>query len=186
MAVALLSGCVTATSTGTPTDAQDGVTAGTAGADSYMDAQERELRQRLNGAAVAVARDRDDIVLRMAGHATFEQDRADVSPEFLDLLGTVAGVLGQYQSTVIEVSGFTDASGPMIVNMALSLQRAESVAQQLVSMGVAAERIVAKGLGPLQPVADNETPEGRQQNRRVELTIRPIRPPTSNTAAAAH
>lgn len=136
-----------------------------------MDALERELRKLLTDSGSSVERVRGDIVLRMAGPGVFEPDQADIGPAFQELLGALASLLSTVGSPLIEVTGFTDATGPMIVNLALSLERAERVAQVLATHGAPKQRIVAKGLGPLHPIADNDTPEGRQLNRRVELTI---------------
>jgi outer membrane protein OmpA-like peptidoglycan-associated protein len=184
MVFAMLNGCVIATSTSTRVDdapAATGVPADAAAAQSYMDAQERDLRSRLADSGVGVERLRSDLVLRMAGPAAFRSDQADLSPSYQKVLASLVEVLNVYDETVIEIAGFTDATGPMIVNLELSLERAERVATVLTTLGIPAERLVAKGLGPMQPIADNETPEGRQLNRRVELTIRPL---TGRTAAA--
>jgi outer membrane protein OmpA-like peptidoglycan-associated protein len=166
---AALSGCVSVTST----SEHGGEPAEHRGTKSYIDAQEAELRALLADSGVSVERVRDDIVLKTPGPAVFEPDVADVSGAFRDQLATVAEVLKRYDDTQIEVCGFTDSTGTMIGNMALSLQRAETVARHLETLGVAGHRITAKGLGPLHPVADNATEDGRQLNRRVELTIRP-------------
>jgi outer membrane protein OmpA-like peptidoglycan-associated protein len=174
---------LTACVSGGTTTVRVGERAGVLGMALYMDAQERELSELLTASGVSVERARDDIILRTPGHAAFEPELADVSPVFHDQLVDLAGVLNKYDTTHIEVSGFTDTTGSMVGNMALSLQRAEAVAQLLESLGVSGHRITAKGLGPLHPVADNATAEGRQLNRRVELTIRPATRPTLAVAA---
>jgi outer membrane protein OmpA-like peptidoglycan-associated protein len=69
----------------------------------------------------------------------------------------------------VEIEGHTDASGSEAHNLKLSQQRAESVRDYLVSKGVEASRLVAKGYGESQPIADNDSPEGMAKNRRVEL-----------------
>jgi outer membrane protein OmpA-like peptidoglycan-associated protein len=69
----------------------------------------------------------------------------------------------------VEVGGHTDSTGSRATNTRLSQARAESVMAYLVSKGVAAGQLAAKGFGPDEPVADNATREGRAQNRRVEL-----------------
>ena len=139
----------------------------------YINAQERELKELLAEYGVSVERERDDIILKTPGPGSFEPEHADLSPAFRDQLAALVPILKKYDSTLIEVCGFTDTTGTMVGNMELSLHRAEAVAQLLKSLGVAGHRINAKGLGPLHPVADNDTPEGRQSNRRVELIIRP-------------
>lgn len=72
---------------------------------------------------------------------------------------------------VIEVAGYTDNVGSDAANMKLSQQRAETVRNYLVSRGIKADKIQAKGYGSSDPVADNSTPEGRKQNRRTEIHI---------------
>jgi len=166
-AALLLSACVTGTSTSTNVDERSATAL-------YMDAQEYQLKRVLADSGVAVERARDDIILRMPGAATFEPDKADIKPVFRESVAAAAQVLKAYDRTLIEVDGYTDSSGAMIRNMALSLERAEAVAQQLMSQGIADTRITPIGMGPLQPLADNDSVEGRQLNRRVELTIRPL------------
>ncbi|MFU8816120.1 MAG: OmpA family protein [Pseudomonadales bacterium] len=150
-----------------------------------MDSLERELRKLLADSGSSVTRVRGDIVLTIAGPGVFESDRAEIGPAFQESLGALASLLSAVGSTLIEVTGFTDATGPMIANLALSLARAERIAQVLATHGVPKERVVAKGLGPLRPIADNDTPEGRQLNRRVELTIGRL-PGERMAAVAAH
>ncbi|OYU62496.1 MAG: hypothetical protein CFE30_09415 [Bradyrhizobium sp. PARBB1] len=75
----------------------------------------------------------------------------------------------------IDLRGHSDSSGDPTANTALSLARAETVRDQLIAAGIAAERITARGLGPAEPVADNATAEGRQKNRRVEVMLTPTR-----------
>jgi outer membrane protein OmpA-like peptidoglycan-associated protein len=179
--ITALSACVSGPNTTEHVGERPGMLSNTT---SYIDAQERELRELLAESGVSVERARDDIILKTPGPGAFEPEVADVSPAFRDQLVALAPVLNKYQSTLIEVCGYTDTTGSMIGNMALSLHRAEAVAQLLESLGVAGQRITAKGLGPLQPVADNETAEGRQLNRLVELTIRPAARATLSVAAS--
>jgi OOP family OmpA-OmpF porin len=72
------------------------------------------------------------------------------------------------------VQGYTDSRGSAALNQDLSTRRAESVKDYLVSKGVAGERLSSEGLGPSNPVADNETAEGRANNRRVEIIVQPV------------
>jgi outer membrane protein OmpA-like peptidoglycan-associated protein len=83
----------------------------------------------------------------------------------------IAAVLQQYPDHQISVEGHTDATGPDDYNLRLSDQRAAAVREALVRGGVDAARITSKGLGETQPVATNDTPAGRQQNRRVEVVV---------------
>ncbi|MGH8311072.1 MAG: OmpA family protein, partial [Steroidobacteraceae bacterium] len=75
---------------------------------------------------------------------------------------------------IVEVAGHTDSTGEDAYNQALSERRARTVAQYLTSKGVIDQRIITVGAGETRPVSNNGTPEGRQANRRVELTLAPI------------
>ena len=85
------------------------------------------------------------------------------------MLNSVALVLKEYEKTMIDVVGHTDSTGSMQLNMQLSQARASSVQAYLQSQGILPVRIATQGVGPQYPVASNDTPEGRAQNRRVDL-----------------
>ncbi|HEX7062894.1 MAG TPA: OmpA family protein [Woeseiaceae bacterium] len=140
----------------------------------YMDRQEAELRAELQGTGVSVTRDGEHITLNMPGNVTFKTDSADLSPAFFDVLNSVAKVMDKYEKTVVEVAGHTDSTGTDAYNQALSERRAASVAQYLASQGVDQQRLMTVGVGESRPVADNSTAEGRQANRRVEITMVPV------------
>ena len=99
----------------------------------------------------------------------FDVDRADLRPGSGEVIDTVATVLKGTPDLRIEVGGHTDNTGTGERNRQLSLERAETVVRILALYGVDADRLVPRGFGPDQPVADNATEEGRQLNRRVEL-----------------
>jgi outer membrane protein OmpA-like peptidoglycan-associated protein len=139
----------------------------------YMDVQEAKLRQQLEHTGVSVTRNGDNIILNMPSNITFAVDRADVNPDFVDTLGSVALVLKEYKSTMIEVGGHTDSTGSDAYNQRLSQQRAQSVGNVLIAKGVQPVRIDTVGYGEGYPLASNGTTMGRQQNRRVELTLLP-------------
>jgi outer membrane protein OmpA-like peptidoglycan-associated protein len=139
----------------------------------YMDVQEAKLRQRLENTGVSVTRSGDNIILNMPGNITFEVDKTDVKPNFVEVLGSVALVLKEYKSTMIEVAGHTDSTGSDSYNQLLSQQRAHSVSNVLIRSGVEGIRIDTVGYGETRPTASNQTASGRQQNRRVELTLLP-------------
>ena len=139
----------------------------------YMDVQEAKLRQRLENTGVSVTRDGDNIILNMPSNITFEVDKSNVKPNFVDVLGSVALVLKEYKSTMIEVAGHTDSTGSDSYNQMLSQQRAQAVSNVLIDDGVQPVRIDTVGYGETRPIASNSTPEGRAQNRRVELTLLP-------------
>ncbi len=148
------------------------LTGGAVGA--YMDRQEAELRQQLQGSGVSVSRAGDEIRLNMPGNITFATNSADLYPGFFKVLDSVALVLKEYDKTVVEVSGHTDSTGTTEYNQALSLRRASTVGQYLNARGIGGMRIITMGFGELEPIASNDTAEGRQQNRRVELRLVPV------------
>ncbi len=141
---------------------------------NYMDKQETQLREQLAGTGVSVTRNGDNLILNMPGNITFASNQSDVNAGFYPVLNSVALVLKQYEKTMIDVVGHTDSTGSMQLNMQLSQARAASVGQYLQSQGVQAVRIATQGMGPQYPIASNDTPEGRAQNRRVELILRPL------------
>ena len=100
---------------------------------------------------------------------TFKTGSAQLTPDSLAVLDRVAASLQANPDLKIEVAGHTDSSGNAMLNMELSQSRAESVVEYLVSVGIARERMKAKGYGESRPIADNATVEGRAKNRRVEL-----------------
>ncbi|HLS83036.1 MAG TPA: OmpA family protein, partial [Arenimonas sp.] len=91
------------------------------------------------------------------------------------VLDQVAQTLKEYDQTLIEVAGHTDSVGSDAYNQKLSERRAQAVADYLISRGVSGTRLMVIGAGESHPVASNETEAGRAENRRVELTIVPVR-----------
>jgi outer membrane protein OmpA-like peptidoglycan-associated protein len=150
------------------------VGAAAAGYGYYADKQEQELRQSMQGTGVEVQREGDVIQLIMPGNITFATDSAEVASSFYAPLNSLASSFRQYDQNSIEVVGHTDSTGSREHNMGLSQRRAQSVASYLTAQGVSAGRVSTRGLGPDQPVASNATAEGRAQNRRVEVTLRPL------------
>jgi outer membrane protein OmpA-like peptidoglycan-associated protein len=146
-----------------------------AGVGAYMDAQEAKLREKLAGTGVSVTRNGDEITLNMPGNITFQTGSADLNASFFKVLDGVTMVVQEYNKTLIVVSGHTDNVGKPEKNQALSERRAASVAQYLASRGVDGQRITTAGYGEDKPIASNTTAEGRSQNRRVEVTLEPLK-----------
>jgi outer membrane protein OmpA-like peptidoglycan-associated protein len=140
----------------------------------YMDHQAAKLREELAGTGVSVTKVGNNIVLNMPGNVTFATDQSDVQASFYPVLNSVAKVLKEYEKTLVHVTGHTDNTGGYQYNMDLSQRRADSVSSYLAAQGVQAVRLQARGFGYDRPVAGNDTPEGRQQNRRVEITLEPL------------
>src|SRR5690606_8154181 len=139
-----------------------------------MDQQEAELRAQLQGTGVSVTRQGNNIVLNMPSNITFATNQSDVSPQFMNTLRSVALVLQEYDSTLVDIIGHTDNVGSASYNLTLSQNRATSVARVLQQNGVDSRRFFVEGRGLTQPIASNDTEAGRSQNRRVEIRIVPI------------
>ena len=137
----------------------------------YMDRQEAQLRQRLQGTGVSVTREGDRIKLNMPGNITFKTNSSDIQPNFYDVLNSVILVLNEYNKTLINIYGHTDNVGSDAYNQSLSERRASSVGQYLTTHQVLPDRVAAVGFGESRPIADNTSEAGRQQNRRVELRV---------------
>ncbi len=140
----------------------------------YMDVQEAKLRQRLRGSGVSVTRVGNQIMLNMPGNITFTTGSPNINAGFYDVLNAVAIVLKEYKKTTVDVIGHTDNVGSENFNQRLSENRARSVAEYLSSQGILPARLLISGMGEAQPIASNATPEGRAQNRRVNIQIAPL------------
>ncbi|MGX8219234.1 OmpA family protein [Psychrobacter celer] len=144
-----------------------------AGVGYYMERQAKQLEQQMAGTGVTVEQNptTGDIDLVMPGNITFAFDDATLSSSFKPTLDKLASTMNQYNKTTVNIAGHTDSRGSASYNMGLSRDRAYSVANYLTARGVSANRINVVAYGESRPVADNSTDYGRQQNRRVELTI---------------
>ncbi|OCR24995.1 cell envelope biogenesis protein OmpA [Pseudomonas syringae] len=147
---------------------------GAAGYGYYADKQEAALRASMANTGVEVQRQGDQIKLIMPGNITFATDSAAIASSFYSPLNNLAGSLKQYNQNIIEIIGYTDSTGSRQHNMDLSLQRAQSVSTYLTSQGVDAGHLTVRGAGPDQPIASNADVNGRAQNRRVEVNLKPI------------
>jgi outer membrane protein OmpA-like peptidoglycan-associated protein len=145
-----------------------------AGIGAYMDRQEQELRRRTAGTDVRVIRQGDDLILNMPSGITFATNESSVQPQFRGTLDQVADVLRQYNQTYVDVYGHTDSTGSDSYNFDLSQRRATAVADYLTMRGVQSARLGTRGFGESQPIASNDTEEGKAANRRVEIKLVPI------------
>jgi outer membrane protein OmpA-like peptidoglycan-associated protein len=139
----------------------------------YMDRQERELRRQTEGTGVVIERQGDELLLSMPSGITFPINSAEIQPQFYGTLNQVAQTLSAYPSTLIDVYGHTDPSGGDVINVPLSQNRAQSVANYLARQGVNPVRVATQGFGSSRPIADNGNEAGRAQNRRVEIRVVP-------------
>jgi len=136
---------------------------------NYMDRQAAEMERDLEGARIE--RIGEGIKITFAGGILFDVDRAELRPEAQAELTKLARILHKYDDTNIMIEGHTDATGSDQHNMDLSVRRASSVGTFLAVQAVARDRLNAIGYGEIRPIASNETTDGRQQNRRVEVAI---------------
>ena len=144
---------------------------GTAGAliGNHMDKQAEEMNRDLENARIE--RVGEGIKITFDSGILFDIDSADLQPTAKENIEALVRVLNKYPDTNILVEGDTDSTGSDEHNQTLSERRAQSVANYQKSLGVAGSRISTVGLGETNPVASNETEEGRRQNRRVEIAI---------------
>jgi outer membrane protein OmpA-like peptidoglycan-associated protein len=134
-----------------------------------MDQQQKELQQ-IPGVEVTRPSE-NEIAVRLTNDILFDLDSAALRPESRSSLNDLAGNFSRYPDERIEVEGHTDSSGTSEHNQLLSERRANSVRDFLIDGGVRSSQISAIGLGESRPKASNDTPEGRQLNRRVEIHI---------------
>ena len=139
---------------------------------SSLDRQEAELRQEL-GAGVGLVNTGSQLIVTMPQDILFATGSATLTPTLIGDLQDVARSINKYPDTTVQVVGHTDNVGDAGFNQRLSEQRAQSVASVLLGAGVSASRVQTIGRGENSPIATNQTPEGRQQNRRVEIIISP-------------
>ncbi|GAB4384241.1 OmpA family protein [Albidovulum sp.] len=142
---------------------------------NQLDRQAAELQSRISDSRIRVINEGDRLRVVMPEGILFAVDSDAVQPSIRGDLFAVAENLNRYPNTRVDVVGHTDSTGSAAYNQALSERRAAAVAAVLRSGGVASGRIAAYGLGETQPIASNLTPEGRAQNRRVEILIIPTR-----------
>ena len=128
-----------------------------------------QLMEQLNGILQTRATARG-LIVNMSG-VLFQSGKATLLPIAREKLAKVAGVLATHKGLTIEAEGFTDSTGGSGLNHRLSEQRAKNTMDYLISQGVPATAISFKGYGEENPIASNDTPSGRQENRRVELVV---------------
>lgn len=141
---------------------------------SYMDNQEKALREQLSGSGVKVIRDGDNLRLDIPAQLTFDINRSDIRSNLFPVFNDIAKVLRDYPKTMLVVAGHTDDTGTYQYNMNLSKARADSVKSYLVAQNVQDIRIETQGFGPNYPAVPNNSEANRAANRRVEIHIEPI------------
>jgi outer membrane protein OmpA-like peptidoglycan-associated protein len=138
-----------------------------------LDRQAAALRQELGDGRITIENTGEVLIVRMPQDILFPVDSAELQPAVVPDLRAVAANLNRFPDGTVEVVGHTDNTGAASYNLQLSQRRAQSVANVLTAAGVPQGRLLVRGVGDDQPRASNLTPEGRAQNRRVEIIIRP-------------
>jgi len=149
-----------------------------AGAGAYMDKQQTEFEQQLaNERAqhqIEIERQQNEILkLTMSSEVSFDFNSAQLKSTFYTPLNKIADIMKRYPRTQITIVGHTDSVGSDEYNLRLSLQRANAVAEYLIMRGVAKFRLGTEGHGEMEPIASNDSEEGRARNRRVEIFVVP-------------
>ena len=159
--------------------------------------QRQALVEEGRAAGFRVAGSQGDLAARLAVHngqailvnlpdgVTFDVNSTAIKPQFRTTLDQIAQSLQQYPNSLVDVYGHTDSTGSDAYNQSLSENRARSVGNYLTMRGVSAARLRTMGFGETQPIASNDTEEGRARNRRVEIKIIPISAEEAATARSA-
>jgi outer membrane protein OmpA-like peptidoglycan-associated protein len=134
-----------------------------------MDKQAEEMKKVLGDAEVR--REGEGIIINFKEKVLFAYDRSDLGASAQANMDKLVNVLNKYPDTNIEVIGHTDAKGSDAYNQGLSERRANAVITYLRMHNITSSRLSAKGMGESDPVATNDSEEGRSQNRRVEFVI---------------
>ena len=136
---------------------------------SYMDKQAAEMQRDIAGAEVQ--RIGEGIKITFDSGILYDIDKSDLRPASKTSLTSLAKILNKYPDTNILIEGHTDNTGSDDHNMALSRDRAQSVSFYLATLNVKSARFSISGHGETQPIVTNDTPEGRQKNRRVDIAV---------------
>ena len=143
-----------------------------AGIGYNLDQQEAELRRELDN-GVTITNTGDRLIVSFPEAILFATDSFTVRPGLNDDMFALTESLQRYPQSTVQIIGHTDSDGDAGYNQQLSERRANAVADVLLNQGVPFQRIQTFGRGESQPIASNFTPEGKAQNRRVEIVILP-------------
>jgi len=141
----------------------------------YLDREEERLRGALAGTGLGVLRIGDYLSVRMPVQAIFSMGSADIDPAVFATLDSVSAILNEFEQSVVEIASHTDSRGSADYNRELSSRRARSLASFLQAHGVDAVRVIEVPAGAAHPVGDDGSAAGRELNRRVEVTLVPLR-----------
>ena len=175
--VGALAGAVISSATGGSAGTGAVIGAGVGALGTYvwsqnMERQKREMEQATQGTGVSVSQTQDNqLKLDIPSDISFDVGRSDVKGNFAPVLDRFAASLRANQSTDVRIVGHTDNTGSDAINNPLSVDRANSTRNYLTARGVSGARIQTEGQGSYQPIASNNTAEGRSRNRRVEIFV---------------
>ena len=138
----------------------------------HMEQQRRDMEQATRGTGVGVVQTADNqLKLDIPSDISFDTGRSDIKANFAPILERFAEGLRNNPNAEVRIVGHTDSTGSDAINNPLSLARAESARNFLTMRGVSGARIQVEGRGSHQPVASNDTLDGRARNRRVEIFV---------------
>ncbi len=138
----------------------------------HMEEQKAAMEQATQGTGVSVSQTADNqLKLDIPSDVSFDINRYDIKPNLRPILDRFAITLNQNPVTTVTIIGHTDSTGSDAINDPLSINRAASTRDYLVARGVATNRILINGRGSREPIASNNTVEGRAKNRRVEIFV---------------
>ena len=175
--VGALAGAVISSATGGSAGTGAVIGAGVGALGTYvwsqnMERQKREMEQATQGTGVSVSQTQDNqLKLDIPSDISFDVSRSDIKGNFAPVLDRFAASLRANQSTDVRIVGHTDNTGSDAINNPLSVDRANSTRNYLTARGVSGARIQTEGQGSYQPIASNNTAEGRSRNRRVEIFV---------------
>jgi len=141
-----------------------------AGIGHYLEKQKQEIDQIPDA---NVQQQGEALLVAFPGDVMFDTGSSSLAPGAFSRLDQLAATLNRYPDTDVIIKGYTDGAGSETSNQTLSEQRADAVRRYLIGKGVSPARMTSVGFGESMPLATNSTPEGRQQNRRVEIELRP-------------
>ena len=137
-----------------------------------MERQKREMEQATQGTGIGVTQTANNqLKLDIPSDISFDTGRSEIKGNFAPVLDRFAAGLRDNQNTDVQIVGHTDSTGSDAINNPLSVDRATSTRNYLTARGVSGSRIDTEGRGSYQPIASNNTAEGRARNRRVEIFV---------------
>lgn len=175
VAGAVLGAAVTGSREGAATGAVIGAAGGAIAGNVWskkMQRQKEQMETATEGTGVTVSQTEDNrLKLDIPSDVSFDTNRYDIKPDFRSVLDQFAASLQEHTGTRITIIGHTDSTGNDAINNPLSVNRAASTRDYLTSRGVASNRISIDGRGSREPIASNDTQEGKARNRRVEIFV---------------